>query len=50
LTAAKIVAHVGAVGGSAQRPRFANHTGTAPVEVSSGEVVRYRLSVPETAS
>ena len=28
----------------ATKHRFAAHTGTAPIEASSGEVVRHRLS------
>jgi transposase len=44
LTAAKILAHVGAVGRFRSAAAFANYTGTAPIEVSSGEVVRHRLS------
>jgi len=44
LTAAKILAHVGDVGRFRSRAAFANYTGTAPIEVSSGEVGRHRLS------
>jgi transposase len=44
LTAAKILAHVGDVGRFRSAAAFATYTGTAPIEVSSGEVVRHRLS------
>jgi transposase len=44
LTAAKILAHVGEVGRFRSAAAFATYTGTAPIEVSSGEVVRHRLS------
>jgi transposase len=38
ILAAKLLGEVGDIG------RFAAHTGTAPIEASSGEVVRHRLS------
>jgi transposase len=41
---AKILAHVGAVGRFRSAAPFANYTGTAPIEVSSGEMARHRLS------
>ena len=44
LTAAKILAHVGDIGRFRSAAAFASYTGTAPIEVSSGEVVRHRLS------
>jgi transposase len=43
-TAAKILAHVGAISRFRSAATFANYTGTAPIEVSSGEVLRHRLS------
>jgi transposase len=43
-TAAKILAHVGDVGRFRSTAAFATYTGTAPIEVSSGEVIRHRLS------
>ena len=42
--AAKILGHTGSVGRFASADAFANYTGTAPIEVSSGDVVRHRLS------
>jgi len=42
--AAKILGHTGDVRRFASADRFASYTGTAPVEVSSGEVTRHRLS------
>jgi len=42
--AAKIIGHTGDVGRFASAQRFASYTGTAPIEVSSGDVVRHRLS------
>jgi transposase len=44
LTAAKILAHVGDVHRFRSAAAFATYTGTAPIEVSSGEVKRHRLS------
>jgi transposase len=44
LTAAKILAHVGNIGRFRSAAAFATYTGTAPIEVSSGEVIRHRLS------
>ncbi|HET7128096.1 MAG TPA: transposase [Gaiellaceae bacterium] len=42
--AAKIIGHVGDIGRFASADRFASYSGTAPIEVSSGEVRRHRLS------
>ena len=42
--AAKILGHVGDVGRFSSADRFASYSGTAPIEVSSGEVTRHRLS------
>ena len=42
--AAKILGHTGPIGRFATADAFANYTGTAPIEVSSGDVVRHRLS------
>ena len=42
--AAKILGHVGDVGRFGSADRFASYSGTAPIEVSSGEVIRHRLS------
>lgn len=42
--AAKILGHTGDVGRFVTADRFASYTGTAPVEVSSGELTRHRLS------
>jgi transposase len=42
--AAKILGHVGDVGRFSSADCFASYTGTAPIEVSSGEVTRHRLS------
>ena len=42
--AAKIVGRLGDVSRFPTKGHFASHTGTAPVEASSGEVVRHRLS------
>lgn len=42
--AAKILGHVGDVSRFRSADRFASYTGTAPIEVSSGEVTRHRLS------
>ena len=44
LTAAKILAHVGDVARFRSAAAFATYTGTAPIEVSSGDVIRHRLS------
>jgi transposase len=44
LTAGKILAHVGDVGRFRSAAAFASYTGTAPIEVSSGDVIRHRLS------
>src|SRR5689334_14997470 len=44
LTAAKILARVGDVRRFRSAAAFASYTGTAPIEVSSGDVVRHRLS------
>ena len=44
VVAARILADVGDVARFADRNRFASWTGTAPIEASSGEQVRHRLS------
>ena len=44
VTAARILADVGDVARFADRNRFASWTGTAPLDASSGEQVRHRLS------
>jgi transposase len=44
VVAARTLADVGHVARFADRNRFASWTGTAPVEASSGEIVRHRLS------
>ena len=42
--AAKLLGEVGDVGRFATKAQFASYTGTAPIEASSGPVVRHRLS------
>jgi transposase len=42
--AAKILGHVGDVSRFGSADRFASYSGTAPIEVCSGEVTRHRLS------
>ena len=42
--AARIIGEVGSVARFATHHRFASYSGTAPIEVSSGDVVRHRLS------
>ena len=44
LTAAKILGRVGTITRFGSAAAFASYTGTAPIEVSSGDVVRHRLS------
>ena len=44
VVAARVLADVGDVARFADRNRFASWTGTAPIEASSGEIVRHRLS------
>ena len=44
LTAAKMVSRVGSIRRFNSPAAFASYTGTAPIEVSSGDVVRHRLS------
>jgi transposase len=44
IVAARVLADVGDVTRFADRNRFASWTGTAPIEASSGEIVRHRLS------
>jgi transposase len=44
LTAGKILARVGDVNRFRSAAAFASYTGTAPIEVSSGDVTRHRLS------
>ncbi len=45
ILAAKIIGAVGNAARFPTRAHFASYSGTAPVEVSSGEVVRHRLSL-----
>jgi transposase len=45
ILAARIIGAVGDVGRFATKAHFASYAGTAPVEASSGEVVRHRLSL-----
>jgi transposase len=45
ILAAKIIGTVGNVGRFPTKAHFASYAGTAPVEASSGEVVRHRLSL-----
>jgi transposase len=42
--AAKFLGEVGDIGRFPSKHHFATHTGTAPLEASSGQVVRHRLS------
>ena len=42
--AAKILGHIGDIGRFPSADRLASYAGTAPIEASSGEVVRHRLS------
>ena len=44
VVAARVLSDVGDVARFANRNRFASWTGTAPIEASSGEIVRHRLS------
>jgi transposase len=44
ILAAKLLGEVGDIGRFATKHRFAAHNGTAPIEASSGQVVRHRLS------
>jgi transposase len=44
LTAGKILARVGDINRFRSAAAFASYTGTAPIEVSSGDVTRHRLS------
>ncbi|WP_249353581.1 transposase [Rhodococcus sp. USK13] len=44
LTAGKIVARVGSIHRFRSAAAFASYTGTAPIEASSGDVIRHRLS------
>jgi len=45
LAAKKIIGTVGSVGRFPTKSHFASYSGTAPVEASSGEMVRHRLSL-----
>jgi transposase len=45
ILAAKIIGTVGSVARFPTKAHFASYAGTAPVEASSGEVVRHRLSL-----
>ncbi len=44
ILAAKILGHVGDVRRFPTKDHFASYTGTAPIEASSGDVIRHRLS------
>ncbi|MDV6980233.1 IS110 family transposase [Mycobacterium intracellulare] len=44
LTAAKILARVGTIDRFCSAAAFASYNGTAPIDVSSGDVIRHRLS------
>src|SRR5664280_410894 len=44
LTAAKLVAETAGIGRFRSRAAYASHTGTAPIPVWSGNVVRHRLN------
>lgn len=44
MLAAKILGHTGDVARFGTADRFASYTGTAPIEVSSGELTRHRLA------
>jgi transposase len=44
LLAAKIIGRVGTIARFPSKGHFASYTGTAPIEASSGDVVRHRLS------
>lgn len=44
ILAAEIIGRVGNVARFPTKAHFASYTGTAPIEASSGEVVRHRLS------
>jgi transposase len=48
--AAKIIGHSGTVERFPSRHRYASYCGTAPIEASSGEQRRHRLSRPGTVS
>ncbi len=45
ILAARIIGTVGSVARSPTKAHFASYSGTAPVEASSGEVMRHRLSL-----
>jgi len=49
-TAAVVLGEVGDVRRFPSKHHFASYTGTAPLEVSSGEIVRHRLSRAGNAS
>lgn len=44
LTAGRILSRVGDIGRFRSAAAFASYTGTAPIEVSSGDLIRHRLS------
>jgi transposase len=44
VSAAKIISRVGSIHRFRSAAAFATYTGTAPIEVSSGDVIRHRLS------
>jgi transposase len=48
VVAARTLADVGHVARFADRNPFASWTGTAPIEASSGEIVRHRFPGPGT--
>jgi transposase len=48
--AATFLGEVGDIGRFPTKHHFAAHTGTAPLEASSGQVIRHRLSRAGTAS
>ena len=48
--AAKILGHIGDIGRFPSADRLASYAGTAPIEASSGDVMRHRLSATATAN
>lgn len=50
ILAAKILSRTGAISRFRSAAAFASFAGVAPIEVSSGEVVRHRPTAPATAS
>ena len=47
--AARFLGEVGDIGRVPSKHHFAAHTGTAPLEASSGQIIRHRLRGPGTA-